>query len=44
MRRNRENPIRKTTTKGGNYKPTKSEAGMTKKRVTAYRRETPTRK
>ena len=26
-----ENPIRKTTTKGGNYRPTKSGAGMTAK-------------
>jgi hypothetical protein len=32
MRRNRENPIRKTTTgKGANYRPTKSGAGMTRK-------------
>ena len=41
MRRNRENPIRKTTTKGGNYRPTKSGAGMTKKGVAAYRRANP---
>ncbi len=27
--RKKENPIRKTTTKGGNYRPTKSGAGMT---------------
>ena len=42
MRRNRENPIRKTTTgKGANYRPTKSGAGMTKKGVAAYRRANP---
>ena len=39
--RSRENPIRKTTTKGGNYRPTKSGAGMTKKGVAAYRRANP---
>ena len=33
--RSRENPIRKTTTKGGNYRPTKSGAGMTKKKIPA---------
>ena len=32
-----ENPIRKTTTKGGNYRSTKSGAGMTAKGVRAYR-------
>ena len=31
--RKKENPIRKTTTKGGNYRPTKSGAGMTAKGV-----------
>ena len=42
MRRNRENPIRKTTTgKGANYRPTKSGAGMTQKGVAAYRRANP---
>ena len=32
-----ETAIRKTTTKGGNYRPTKSGAGMTAKGVRAYR-------
>ena len=42
MRRNRENPIRKTTTgKGANYRPTKSGAGMTAKGVRAYRAANP---
>jgi hypothetical protein len=36
-----ENPIRKTTGKGGNYRKTKSGAGMTKKGVAAYRRANP---
>jgi len=31
-------PIRKTTGKGGNYRPTKAGAGMTKKGVRAYRK------
>ena len=33
-----ENPIRKTTTKGGNYRPTKSGAGMTAKGSAAAKR------
>ena len=33
--------IRKTTGKGGNYRKTKSGAGMTKKGVKAYRRANP---
>ena len=33
--------IRKTTTKGGNYRPTKSGAGMTAKGVRAYRAANP---
>jgi hypothetical protein len=37
----RENPIRKTTGKGGNYRSTKSGAGMTQKGVAAYRRANP---
>ena len=37
----RDNPIRKTTGKGGNYRPTKSGAGMTAKGVAAYRRANP---
>ena len=36
-----ENPIRKTTGKGGNYRKTKAGAGMTKKGVAAYRRANP---
>jgi hypothetical protein len=41
MSRKKENPIRKTTGKGGNYRPTKQGAGMTKKGVEAYRRKNP---
>ena len=41
MPRKKENPIRKTTGKGGNYRKTKSGAGMTKKGVAAYRRRNP---
>ena len=37
----RENPIRRTTGKGGNYRKTKSGAGMTQKGVAAYRRANP---
>ena len=33
--------IRRTTGKGGNYRPTKSGAGMTKKGVAAHRRKNP---
>ena len=33
--------IRKTTGKGGNYRKTKSGAGMTKKGVAAYRKANP---
>ena len=33
--------IRKTTGKGGNYRKTKSGAGMTKKGVAAYRKKNP---
>ena len=33
--------IRRTTGKGGNYRPTKSGAGMTAKGVKAYRRKNP---
>ena len=38
--RKRDNPIRKTTGKGGNYRSTKSGAGMTAKGVRAYRQQT----
>ena len=41
MARRRDNPIRKTTGKGGNYRPTKSGAGMTAKGVSAYRAANP---
>ena len=41
MRRKKENPIRRTTSKGGNYRPTKQGAGMTKKGVEAYKRKNP---
>ena len=36
-KRRRENPIR-TSVKSGNFRPTKSGAGMTRKGVMAYRR------
>ena len=39
--RRRDNPIRRTTGKGGNYRPTKSGAGMTAKGVRAYRAANP---
>ena len=41
MARKKENPIRKTTGKGGNYRKTKAGAGMTKKGVAAYRKKNP---
>ena len=41
MARKKENPIPRTTGKGGNYRKTKSGAGMTKKGVAAYRRKNP---
>jgi len=41
MPRKKENPIRKTTGKGGNYRKTKSGAGMTEKGVKAYRKKNP---
>ena len=37
----KEKPIRKTTGKGGNYRPPKSGAGMTRKWVKAYRKKNP---
>ena len=39
--RKKAKPIKKTTGKGGNYRPTKSGAGMTKKGVKAYRKANP---
>ena len=41
MPRKKEKPIRRTTGKGGNYRSTKSGAGMTKKGVAAYKRKNP---
>ena len=41
MPRKKEPVIRKTTGKGGNYRSTKSGAGMTSKGVAAYRRANP---
>ena len=41
MPRKRDKPIRKTTGKGGNYRKTKSGAGMTAKGVAAHRRANP---
>ena len=40
-KRKRAKPIRRTTGKGGNYRKTKSGAGMTKKGVKAYRKKNP---
>jgi len=39
--RRKNNPIRKTTGRGGNYRSTKSGAGMTEKGVKAYRAANP---
>ena len=36
-----EKPIKKSTGKGGNYRKTKSGAGMTAKGVAAYRKANP---
>ena len=41
MASRKDNPIRKTTGKGGNYRKTKDGAGMTKKGVAAYRKKNP---
>ena len=41
MPRKKETVIRRTTGKGGNYRSTKSGAGMTAKGVAAYRRANP---
>ena len=41
MAKRKEKPISRTTGKGGNYRPTKQGAGMTKKGVAAYRRKNP---
>ena len=37
-KRKKTKAIRRTTGKGGNYRPTKKGAGMTKKGVKAYRK------
>ena len=39
--RKKAKPIKRTTGKGGNYRPTKSGAGMTKKGVAKYRKDNP---
>ena len=39
--RKKSKPIRRTTGKGGNYRPTKSGAGMTRKGIKAYRKANP---
>ena len=41
MPRKKEKSIRRTTGKGGNYRPTKAGAGMTKKGIRAYRKANP---
>ena len=41
MPRKKEKSIRRTTGKGGNYRPTKKGAGMTKKGIRAYRKANP---
>ena len=41
MARKKQKAIRRTTGKGGNYRKTKSGAGMTKKGVKAYRKANP---
>tara|TARA_Y100000361_G_scaffold68889_2_gene60720 strand:- start:1698 stop:1994 length:297 start_codon:yes stop_codon:yes gene_type:complete len=41
MARKRQKAIRRTTGKGGNYRPTKSGAGMTRKGIAAHRRANP---
>lgn len=41
MAAKKEKPIARTTGKGGNYRKTKSGAGMTKKGVAEYRKKNP---
>ena len=41
VKRRKTKNIRRTTGKGGNFRPTKSGAGMTKKGVRAYRKANP---
>ena len=40
-KRKKAKAIRRTTGKGGNYRPTKKGAGMTKKGIRAYRKANP---
>ena len=40
-RRRRQKPIARTTGKGGNYRPTKKGAGMTRKGIREHRRKNP---
>ena len=40
-KRKKTKALRRTTGKGGNYRPTKKGAGMTKKGVKAYRKKNP---
>ncbi len=40
-RRRRQKPIARTTGKGGNYRPTKKGAGMTRKGIKEHRRKNP---
>ena len=40
-KKRRQKNIRRTTGKGGNYRPTKKGAGMTRKGVKAYRKANP---
>ena len=39
--RKKAKPIKRTTGKGGNYRPTSQGAGMTRKGVRAYRKKNP---
>ena len=39
--RRKAKQIRRTTGKGGNYRPTKKGAGMTRKGIKAYRKKNP---
>lgn len=40
-KKRKQKNIRRTTSKGGNYRPTKKGAGMTRKGVKAYRKANP---
>ena len=40
-KKRRQKNVRRTTGKGGNYRPTKKGAGMTRKGVKAYRKANP---